>query len=300
MKRLSIFCCCFFITVNCVAQNVGIGVPAPAEKLDVAGNINLTGTIKVNGIAGTASQVLMKDALGNMAWADLNSYKNFVSFTATGAGTWIVPDTVTSILAEVTGAGSGGTIWGGGSGGGYIIAQLEVVPGSTLNFTVGAGSAGSTGGNSLVADNTTFINGGITLTALGGGGVFYNGATKLLSSSGGSFVITPTSFKNFIGLSGYTGEVSQVSFEQKSATSFFEISKGGDGGGPGYCRTCGARGSYYAYDIESAVVFRQRNAEGGLFFSSKGAGGGGGYALSSVGGFGGVSNGTGGSVIIRY
>jgi hypothetical protein len=69
------------------SQRVGIGNPAPSEKLDVAGNINVTGTIKANGVDGTANQVLMKNGSGILAWGDITSrYKNFVSFNA-GSGT---------------------------------------------------------------------------------------------------------------------------------------------------------------------------------------------------------------------
>jgi Protein of unknown function (DUF1566) len=54
------------------AQNVGIGSPAPTEKLDVTGNINVTGTIKANGVAGTAGQVL-KSTGSAMAWENAST-----------------------------------------------------------------------------------------------------------------------------------------------------------------------------------------------------------------------------------
>lgn len=49
-------------------RNVGIKNPTPAEALDVTGNINVTGTIKANGIDGTANQVLMKNGSGILSW----------------------------------------------------------------------------------------------------------------------------------------------------------------------------------------------------------------------------------------
>jgi hypothetical protein len=58
----------FYTQLN--AQNVGIGNPAPAEKLDVTGNINVTGTIKANGVDGTARQVLAKNESNNLAWVN--------------------------------------------------------------------------------------------------------------------------------------------------------------------------------------------------------------------------------------
>ncbi|MEQ1935687.1 MAG: hypothetical protein ABL962_17660 [Fimbriimonadaceae bacterium] len=45
-------------SVSAQTTNVGIGTTNPAEKLDVNGNINLNGTIKVNGQDGQAGQVV--------------------------------------------------------------------------------------------------------------------------------------------------------------------------------------------------------------------------------------------------
>jgi phage baseplate assembly protein gpV len=78
-------------TVLLNAQNVGIGVPVPTEKLDVKGNINLTGTIKANGADGAAGQVLMKNSSGNLAWGDFNNYKHVIGFQAS---TFTQPSTI--------------------------------------------------------------------------------------------------------------------------------------------------------------------------------------------------------------
>lgn len=276
---------------------VGINNSTPAERLDVRGNMNITGTIKANGNAGAPNQFLMQDGAGNLAWGNLNSYKNFESFRTLGAATWTVPAGVTNILIEITGGGAGGIIHGGGGGGGYIMAQFTVTPGEVLNYTVGAGSAGAAGGNSLDAGSSIFTAGTVTLTAQGGIGTTFDNTSKLFSSNGGVFFITPSTFRNFYGAYGAAGQPNRISFQQKSATSFFEISSDGDGGGPGYCRTCNGKGTYYAYDIAAAAVYRQSNDE---FRIPVGAGGGGGYSLTSVGGFGGGGAGRDGILIIHY
>ena len=51
---IGVFACPFFIE----AQNIGIGNPAPVEKLDVAGNVKASGMIITSG--GTAFDFLMK------------------------------------------------------------------------------------------------------------------------------------------------------------------------------------------------------------------------------------------------
>ena len=56
------------IRLTAPAQNIGVGTANPSEKLDVTGNINVTGTIKANGVDGTPNQVLMKSNDGNLQW----------------------------------------------------------------------------------------------------------------------------------------------------------------------------------------------------------------------------------------
>ncbi|MES2777708.1 MAG: hypothetical protein V4722_26250 [Bacteroidota bacterium] len=59
--------CLFALTIcnTMVAQNVGIGVPIPAQKLDIAGNLKISGAIMPGGNAGTAGQILISNGAGN-------------------------------------------------------------------------------------------------------------------------------------------------------------------------------------------------------------------------------------------
>ncbi len=50
------------------AGRVGIGTAVPSEKLDVAGNINLTGLLKINGVGGTTGQVLTSKGASDPVW----------------------------------------------------------------------------------------------------------------------------------------------------------------------------------------------------------------------------------------
>ncbi|MBL7729150.1 MAG: hypothetical protein JNM68_15745, partial [Dinghuibacter sp.] len=105
-----------FLTANLHAQNTGIGTNTPTEKLDVHGNINITGVIKTNGTDGAPGQVLTRGSGNTLQWATVNANtsatENFQVFTATTAGavqTFTVPAGVTKITAEA---------WGGGGTGG--------------------------------------------------------------------------------------------------------------------------------------------------------------------------------------
>jgi hypothetical protein len=61
--------------------SVGINNLTPVERLDVNGNINLTGVLKVNGNAGTAGQVLTSNGTGDPQWKN-TAYSNNTRFAA--------------------------------------------------------------------------------------------------------------------------------------------------------------------------------------------------------------------------
>src|ERR1043165_6166369 len=140
--RYTVIFLLIFLSIKINAQNVGVGTTTPIEKLDVNGNINVTGTIKANGVDGTANQVLMKNGSGALTWGDLCDYKNYALFRTTGNQTWIVPTGVTQIVVEAWGAGGGGSQYCGGGGGGYARALYTVVPGQTISMDIPLGGAG--------------------------------------------------------------------------------------------------------------------------------------------------------------
>jgi hypothetical protein len=59
---------------------LGLGISNPAEKLDVDGNINLNGVLKVNGSSGITGQVLTSNGSGDPSWKDA-AYNNAVRFS---------------------------------------------------------------------------------------------------------------------------------------------------------------------------------------------------------------------------
>lgn len=64
--------------------NVGINNLSPVEKLDIVGNINLSGMLKVNGIAGTSGQVLTSNGTGDPQWKNA-AYSNTTRFYLIGS-----------------------------------------------------------------------------------------------------------------------------------------------------------------------------------------------------------------------
>lgn len=95
------------------------------------------------------------------------------------SGSFTVPCGVTSITVQCWGAGgggagdvSGGVYGSGGGGGGYSAANIAVVPGTVIAYTVGTGGAGGAGNSNGAAGGSTTFS---TVIAGGGGGGTVNG-----------------------------------------------------------------------------------------------------------------------------
>lgn len=250
-------------------QNVGIGTTTPAEKLDVNGNLNLQGQLKINGNAGNAGQVLAKDGANNLSWLDLSNYPNFSTYDcnaiAAVAGTgncgssWTVPAGVTTILVEAWGGGGGGCSMSGGGGGAYAAARIAVTPSSVVSITVGAGGNYGSGATPGIAGGNTLVTAGaVTLTAFGGtgGNTGDPHALTLASPSlGGNFLVTGTSQNQYTGLFGSHGLATKIEFKQVSATDFARFIYFGDGGDAGNTQGTGAKGGFQIYSTISGVMY---------------------------------------------
>ena len=89
----------FFVSIkNSRAQNVGIGTASPTQKLDVVGNLRVSGAIMPGGSAGTAGQVLTSNGTGVAP-----TWENLV---APGGGKfWIIPTNNTRSTGSSSGRG---------------------------------------------------------------------------------------------------------------------------------------------------------------------------------------------------
>jgi hypothetical protein len=295
----------FLLLIICnitIAQNVGIGTPTPIEKLDVNGNVNVSGQLKFNGNAGTAKQIMMKDASNNPIWGDMTSYQNIAVFdcnaTAFTQGTnnctqtWTVPAGVTSILVECWGGGGGGGYATGGAGGGYITGKITVTPASVANLIIGAGGRYSTSStNGITGGTTSFDLGSFSLNAYGGeGGDFRNLFTTsayISNTVGGAYSGTGFGGINFYGLFGKAGNVTERNFSQISASEFANVVRFGSGGDAGNTVGSGAKGGYM---INSASFYNVFYTDSNP--SQQGGGGG----ADQTNGF----YGRGGRIIVRW
>jgi hypothetical protein len=188
-----------------LGQNTGIGTNNPQQKLDVNGNLNVSGNLLLNQTPGVAGQVLTTNGSGNSVWAFPNEFRNVVTYTANNSFT--VPSGVSRIMIECWGGGSGATPKRGGGSGGFIRGFFTVSSLQIIELVVGSGGAGgAAGGNSTNGGNSSATVGSITITA-NGGIASTTSASGLIGSggTGGGYSVSPSTFRNYIGVNGNAG-----------------------------------------------------------------------------------------------
>ncbi len=98
MKKVAVILLALCVFKNTIAQNVGIGITIPTQKLDVVGNVKLSGALMPGGVAGTAGQVLTSNGA--------NTAPEWANTAYTGAGRfWIIPTNNTRSTGSSTGRG---------------------------------------------------------------------------------------------------------------------------------------------------------------------------------------------------
>ena len=204
------------------------------------------------------------------------------TFSTTGTHTWTCPAGVTSVTAEVWGAGGGGggggsTYQGGGGGGGnsFIAGTSATTPGVDYTYKVGAGGAGSRLDGSSGGQTQWVWNSGININVYGAeGGLDYtNGA--------------------------YGGNPGNISYTEAALDYMYYGGSGADGedtfsgGGGG---AAGTNGTGYSGNQWIGGAARTENGgKGGDGQSNVSSGGGSGGAPYGAGGGGATGTATGGN-----
>ncbi len=178
-----------------VQDSLSVNGNMNALSLDVYGNVNIAGNIKLNGVPGSPGQVIGINGTGNLAWVNQSQgFSNFQVFNS--SGTFTVPAGVTKIMVEVWGAGGAGSATpsagfggSGGGGGGYGKGIFVVTPATNYPVTVGIGGVGVVGASGGAGGNSSFD---VLISGSGGGGGPFGGghgagggATGPLTINGG-------------------------------------------------------------------------------------------------------------------
>lgn len=165
---------------------------------------------------GTSGNILQSDGT---TWANAGGGV-LLGRQALTSGTTYTPTTgTTEALIRIWGGGGGGggcsavagCAGGGGGAGGYAEYHLTGVTG-TYAYTIGAAGTGVSGANGNAGGNSTFVNGGTTVTAFGGaGGAFVGGTAAIKFMLGGAGgVISTNGNVNGAGVPGTNGMTSTV------------------------------------------------------------------------------------------
>ncbi|HEX2627884.1 MAG TPA: hypothetical protein VHM26_02705, partial [Chitinophagaceae bacterium] len=141
------------------AQNVGIGTNNPTQRLDVNGNVNVSGNILANGVSGGSGQVLMTNSQGVMTWGNValgnsSGYDSVavfqvgpsdcVGFSCPANNTFIItiPGNIDKIRIQAwgpggIGVGTAANFSASGGGGGYVEAIVGGVGNKIMGIIVG-------------------------------------------------------------------------------------------------------------------------------------------------------------------
>jgi hypothetical protein len=215
-----------------------------------------------------------------------------VSWTSPGTYSWVVPEHVNRIQADVTGADgqdavdtSAGGLPGEGGSGGSVHALLSVTPGETLTIYVGGrGSFTSGGFNGGAGPGTVGDDPDESATGGGGASDIRRGSTKLIVAGGGGGASDDADGGSAGSRGGYSnccGSSSSNTGHPGGGGTTLGGGSGGAGGGTSW-GTAGSAGSLGSGGI------------GGNGTGSGEPGGGGGGGYYGGGGGGGGSHGGGG------
>ncbi len=141
------------------------------------------------------------------------------TYPSTGTYSFTVPACVSQITVQAWGGGGGGSSssgsgsdgGNGGGGGGFRGGTISVIPGNTINITVGPGGAGAAntdGADGTAGSNTVVSHTVGTITANGGGRgiVGYLAGGSGGAGGGGSFSGTVTNQSSYSGGTGGVGD----------------------------------------------------------------------------------------------
>ncbi len=154
------------ITVLESNGNVGIGIIAPAQALQVVGSVQFSQALMPNGAAGTAGNVLLSGGAGTFPTWLANGSANQVLTISGGVPTWVTPTATSATAWQLTGNAIAYTF--SASPTNYLGTTAS--NGAGFQFGVGGANAGrveSTNGNTALGYQTLNATTGTYNVAMG-------------------------------------------------------------------------------------------------------------------------------------
>ena len=139
--------------------NVGIGTTTPAYQLDVAGDVNLTGVLRINGAAGTAGQYLKSNGASDPTWADVAATTATTATNLAGGSAGTIPyQSAAGTTVQLAAGTSGYILKSNGAAAPAWLSTLPVANGGTGSTTAAAArtalGAAASGANSDITSLT--------------------------------------------------------------------------------------------------------------------------------------------------
>jgi hypothetical protein len=328
---------------------VGIGtVYHTTRSLDVLGDTNVSGTVSVgglsiSGVSGVTSNAMLTNSItSNTSFTIHNGLlpplpneivvagttsgtigtDRFISFLYSGTAatkdySFTTTESIVCDILIVGGGGAGsGTIGGGGGAGALIFARNATLNG-TYTVNVGNGGIGGSTGQGTKGNSSRILQGGINITAEGGGASGRaDGNQNGGSGGGGDYWEGNQSGGTFISYTSTAFGASIIKYGNNGANAYTPSPfNGGGGGGAGSSALIatstnlfsnGGIGLYQVIidgiTINFATHFGTNTADvggvlsnGNIYYCGGGAGGGNETSLGGTGGIGGGGDGGRGS-----
>ena len=163
--------------------NIGIGTANPQSKLDIIGDINYTGSLKMNNNIIPFSTMSNTNIIASNAYfSNVNNSYGYYMFLTSGTITF--PQATNCDLLLIGAGGNGGLTSGGGGGGAGELIYYPNYPFNigTSNIQIGYSSFNSNNRITKISNNSIDY----VLARGGGDGAYYNSITNVNITNNGS------------------------------------------------------------------------------------------------------------------